>query len=600
MTRAAVLIGVNKTGGLPVLSDAAQGARRMAAWAVAQGMAARHVHLFTDEAGPVEIGAIKKAIRSLVEAGTTRQLLVYFAGHGVNIRYGEYWLLSGAPIDAAEAVNVEGSVVLARRSGIDHVVFVSDACRTAAEGLQAQGITGGEIFPNDPVDGPERPVDIFFGTTLGRPALEVKDVRDSSAAFRAVYTTALLDAVEGRLPLAVLASPGKKPGFVVRPRSLKACLVAELPRRLAGLGVPSTVSQEPDARITSDDDAWLAGFDEDPVLRSPQSDPRAPARTRGGGGGPGGGASASMPAPVSRGNPVRTDLKQQLDAALGLGPAPGPAPGPALRSRRGVGPSGRPVADPPVPFGPMHMETGCGLKLRGATLAEAVASGADVEVFEDDRSIARVHLKNGPANVLLILADGSGVLLPALPGFITALTFEQGELADIAYEPSEHTPRWIDFAARADELRSLRAVVAAAAREGVFRLDGTAAPELARRMQVAKSVDPALSLYAAYAYHDLQQTDRVREMLGFLRADIGIGFFDLELLSGKATAGPGIRRFPPVPMLAQGWSLLSAFGVPLSDELAPLRDELVDTLWTQFQSRGAQRLKRLVEQGSLP
>ena len=193
MSRAAVLIGVNRTGKLPKLADAVEGARRMETWALAppQAMKRENVLLFTDERAPISIGEIRRAIRDLVESGTIEQLIVYFAGHGVNIRYNEYWLLSEAPVDTSAAVNVDGSVALARYCGIPHVVFISDACRTAAEGVQALGITGGEIFPNDPVPGPEGSVDIFFGTTLGRPALEVKDPGDSSGAFEAIYTSTL-------------------------------------------------------------------------------------------------------------------------------------------------------------------------------------------------------------------------------------------------------------------------------------------------------------------------------------------------------------------------------------------------------------------------
>ena len=103
----------------------------------AQGQEFASVNVLTDEAGPVTIQQIKSAIKAIVEKGTIEQLVVYFSGHGVNIRYGEYWLLSDAPDDTQAAVNVEGSVVLARRAGIPHVVLVSDACRTAAEGIQA-------------------------------------------------------------------------------------------------------------------------------------------------------------------------------------------------------------------------------------------------------------------------------------------------------------------------------------------------------------------------------------------------------------------------------------------------------------------------------
>jgi hypothetical protein len=105
------------------------------------------------------VSDIKRAIRKLVDDGDIEQLIVYFAIHGVNIRYGEYRLISDAPVDCSAAVNVEVSMALARRCGIPYVVFVSDACRIADKCVQAQGITGSEIFPNDPVSGPENPVD---------------------------------------------------------------------------------------------------------------------------------------------------------------------------------------------------------------------------------------------------------------------------------------------------------------------------------------------------------------------------------------------------------------------------------------------------------
>jgi hypothetical protein len=244
--------------------------------------------------------------------------------------------------------------------------------------------------------------------------------------------------------------------------------------------------------------------------------------------------------------------------------------------------------------------------------AEAYGAGTRVELFDGDRSIARVHPHNGAANVLLVLADLSSVLLPAVPGFIAALSFGDGELIDVAYEPSEHTDRWNAFARRAGELRELRSVIAQAAREGVFRLEGGAALALAQRMQVGKGIDPSLALYAAYAYHGLQQRDRLRQMHDYLRMDLGISFFDLDLLAGALPSDrhPG-RRYPPVPMLAQGWTLLSAFGVSLGDELSqlplegearrrPLQGELVDTLWTQFTPAGTKHLRWLILQGKMP
>ena len=102
MKRAALLIGVDKTGDLPRLKDAASGAALMKTWADAQGIDT--VHLLTDVQQPVTLARIKEAIKALVKSGNVGQLLVYFAGHGVSQQRKEVWLLSDAPDDADEAV----------------------------------------------------------------------------------------------------------------------------------------------------------------------------------------------------------------------------------------------------------------------------------------------------------------------------------------------------------------------------------------------------------------------------------------------------------------------------------------------------------------
>ena len=59
MSRAGVFIGVDQTGGLQRLNDAAAGARRMHAWAVSQGMPDKtHARLITDESGKVSASQI--------------------------------------------------------------------------------------------------------------------------------------------------------------------------------------------------------------------------------------------------------------------------------------------------------------------------------------------------------------------------------------------------------------------------------------------------------------------------------------------------------------------------------------------------------------
>src|SRR5208283_1187286 len=116
--RAAVVIGVNKTGNLPVLRAAASGAKSVADWLCAEGF---EVKLIVDENGPVTGDAIRRAVFDLVGRGTLSQLIVYFSGHGVCVGFNEFWLLTGAPSDGNEAVSLVECWELAHRSGIVNV-----------------------------------------------------------------------------------------------------------------------------------------------------------------------------------------------------------------------------------------------------------------------------------------------------------------------------------------------------------------------------------------------------------------------------------------------------------------------------------------------
>ena len=219
MERAVIAIGVRKTGQLPELQAAVQSATNVAQWArQSQKVPARRVKLITDAKGPVSRDRIFEAVEGITKLGFIEQLVIYFSGHGINSGMFEQWLLSRAPDDSAAAVNVKGSEFAARFAGIGHVVFISDACRTAADTIQAQGVTGASIFPNVQPSGLEHPVDQFYATLVGNPAFEVKSVNDSANNYRAAYSTVLMEALEGKV--GALIEPSTTSGLI-RPRPLK-------------------------------------------------------------------------------------------------------------------------------------------------------------------------------------------------------------------------------------------------------------------------------------------------------------------------------------------------------------------------------------------
>ena len=586
MKRAAVLIGVDKSGKLPKLRDAARGARLMEGWCKAQGMATT---LITDEGGAVvTLQQIKQAIFPLAKAGNIGQLIVYFAGHGVSLQRQEYWLLTDAPDDSQAAVNVATSATFAATCGIGHVVLISDACRTAPEGIQAQSVRGGEIFPNAELD--TKPVDQFFACQLGKPSAEVRDPAVSASEFKALYTSELVPALQGKHTKIIEWKDAPALRGHVHLRPLRDHLSAAVAERIAELDLQSKLIQVPVATISSDPPLWISEL----------AGPAPSAGTVG----------PSVPQPAAPAStPERATSELLRDAlagadALGLG---SPNAGPASPAANPVTPLVRDAWRLAQPFGPTHHETQCGFKLRGAVVVDFIAANAHVE-FAGGLSRGgdlRVTNPRAPAaNVLLVLESGEGVLLPAIPDFICALSFENGELIDVSYEPSTNSRRWRDYEQRANEIRALRAIAASASANGSFRLEGNDALAVARRMQVSKGVDPSLAVYAAYAYHELQRRDLLTQMADFMSGDLGAPLFDVALLARKLdkkeTARDGVRLVGAVPLMAQGWTLLNALEVKLPDSLSALQECRAQSLWTLFDAQGVDRVRRAFAQGDLP
>ncbi len=594
MKRAAVIIGVDQTGDLPKLTDAARGAALMESWAKAQKL--EEIHLLTDAAGELRVGRVKAVIRDLVNAKNISQLIVYFAGHGVNKERNEYWLLSGAPDDSQEAVNVAGSVALASTCGIPHVIFISDACRTAAEGVRAQSVRGSEIFPNREED--ENPVDVFYACQLGRPSHEVKDPKVTSAEFKALYTHELVPALSGNHAQIVewSAVRGQQVGRV-HLRPLRDHLVEAVSARLQHMQLQTKVIQVPMARINSDPPMWLsqveavAAADDGQVfgVRGPaaaQPSPAAAAPTRG--------AEPVAPAAAPTPTLLHSVLKgNTLQASRGT-----------TRERNlDVAAAAAQIAEP---FGPMHHETGCGFKIRGALIVEAHAQNAahDFPPQSARGTDLRITSAKMPgANVLMMLDSGRGVLLPAIPDFMCALTVDDGELVDVAYEPSDNHWRWQEYTMRAPESRELRGIIAASMSRGVFHLGREDALKIAMRLQNAKCIDPSFAVYAAHAYHDLQRFDLIRQMRDFMQADLGAPLFDVALLA-KSLRGKSVPGDVPVmgivPMLSQGWALLSAYRVKPPDKVLRLGEALAPSLWTLLEPDGVALALEAIQAGDIP
>jgi hypothetical protein len=195
-----------------------------------------------------------------------------------------------------------------------------------------------------------------------------------------------------------------------------------------------------------------------------------------------------------------------------------------------------------------------------------------------------------------------GTVIPVLADFITALTFDGGELVDVAYEPSENTDRWEDYRHRAEEVRALRAVAAATSQQGRFRLQGTEAADVTRKMRYAKGIDPSLAVYVAYAYHDLQAIGKIRDISDHLRADLGVTLFDVALLARflidqRITLSTSVVPF--VPLLGRAWAIVAANRVKLHPALKGIEGMVRNSLWTLYSPPGIKRLQEALHAGDV-
>ncbi|MGX1887232.1 hypothetical protein [Streptomyces sp. NPDC055287] len=587
LVRAGLFIGVDRTGGLQKLNAAASGARQMHAWALAQGMRdVSQAKLITD-AGGRRVGPdeLFDAVAELLNGPGLDQLIVYFAGHGVTSNHGERWLLSDAPQRSSAAVNVAGSVELARYSGVGHVVFISDACRVAPDGVQAQNVHGVEIFPNESAVDRMRPVDQFFACVRGRTAVEIRDPNKAASDYRAIYTEALVEAASGLRP--ELLAPSTDTSDAARyllPLRLKEHLEAEIPARLRALKLHHLVDQLPDAHIVAHSPPpWLSRIHPlpQPLLRTGPSTP-----------------------PVDPLNiyTVTADLLRAPDErALGR----------EIWKARVIGvPEAEQLVDGvesiASPFGPDDFETRCGVKVRGARITGFFAPHADGRLLGPALNVLRLrpHGREGSSALVRFEADGApvGAVVAVLPGFIAALTFQGGELVDVAYEPSARTFRGELYREHAARLRGLRAVASAAFRHGWLRIGPADAAELDRRMRYGEYIDPSLVTYAAYAHYEQQNVPGIQDMAGQLRSQLGADLFDTTLL-GRQLTGRTIDRdsrvLPFVPLMGRGWALLGANRVRLHPALDGLERRVHDSSWSLFGPDGIDRLEQALRSGEV-
>jgi hypothetical protein len=593
MSRSAIVIGVNKPTTLAPLQGAVADAKAFAIWAARQGFETK---VFTDDAGEVTLSKIFKEVDRIVKAGTYRQAVVYFAGHGFQNGGSEVWLLSGAPNNPSEAISVEASVMASRESGLTSVVFISDACRSIPSGMQNNRVEGGSIFPNEPLNRNTRPeVDRLFATLPSLVAVEaalandkarregvftrefMKGYRDPPVTFvdKLAENGQLIEVVTNRklkervrelvedAAFEEMPKAGQLPEFILE--SIQA-YVGRVERTRRPSGPIAEVAPEVSERFA--------------VRR----ELRAPERTR---------RETLSPSVVALAN-------QAIDAA-GRRDSTGAAIA-EIESVRALGIQ-HTVERYAGPVPVEHFETRTGFSLNGAEVVGARSPHFAADTLGNHLVRLQPEDTRAPsASVLIEFNNGNGVVLPGLRGYIGHIFVKDGLVTNVNYVPSANTDRWLEYSSQRNRVEALRATVAAAAALGVFRIEPGTAESFGDRSRILKAIDPTLGLYAAYAYASGGIDSGVRSVRDYMRDDLRAHLFDVAMLADRGVrpreTGP-TPILPFCPMLRQGWALLAVREAEVPEPVRRARDWLLPALWTTFAPEGVQLLGQAIERGEL-
>jgi hypothetical protein len=581
--KAALFVGVDKTGDLTPLRGASAGAIKFGKWAASEGF---DVEVITDlKGGPVRISDLKDAIKKFVTAKIYSQLVVYFAGHGI-LRGPDYelWLLSDAPDDPNEAVTVPLSIFHARNCGIPHVVFISDACRSTPATPRLNSVMGSSIFPNISPMTPRPEVDMFYATLPGDPAYEVP-AAEAVKNYRGLFTHCLLEALTNRPAEIMEQRPVPTPQcWVVPAWRMRNFLEKEVPDAAAAVSI--RLVQTPEIRVESHLPNCLL---ECPTYTPPK------------------GGIGLFPPPQVRA-PSSVSLLDEIDKlpddpTLGTGKEPQDK-GPSVLARPGLQEAARKLIKA---RGRESFETRTGFTILGTRVMRATAGRVKVDIFEENSAQqVRVHWNEQPqrgGSLLLQFQEGIATIVAIIPGYIGTIVVDRNRVVNISYLPSRDNDSYLDYQLRADDIHKRHAYIAAAARQGVFKIEASHAETMADYLRSFKSIDPTLGLYSAYAYVQAGAIDAAKSVYGYMLSSNQPVLFDVALLAGELPAASnliGMRAIAPLcPMLTQGWAMLGTRDESLPASVRKARQYLSPSLWTTFAPEAVEILWQEVEKGML-
>ena len=246
-------------------------------------------------------------------------------------------------------------------------------------------------------------------------------------------------------------------------------------------------------------------------------------------------------------------------------------------------------------FGRPHFETRCGFKVQGAELAKSYHPSVPTGL--DGPDSAHVHAAH-PVSVVLTFENGHGVILPAIPEFVAGLTFENGNLVNVVYEPSDTSQRWHEYQGEIDKLRKLRGRIPLPLVMGLpaDRRRSRPTGEANAGLQRLRSDDGALCSLRLLQ-HSAARSNRGNGRVSLSR--LAPSLFRSRDAGGHVS--PATRPTHPTgnAALSPRLGLASARGVTLPAALAKTSATCTNSLWSTFTAEGVELLTAALKSGEI-
>ncbi|MBU2641310.1 MAG: caspase family protein [Thiobacillus sp.] len=535
-----ISIGVSKPrGGLDELPGAITAVERMAAWAESQGYTTLVLH----DADLPEItidllrDRITAAIQNVTNQTELKRLVIFFAGHGAALAIGDqYWILTNWQARPTEAIKVSSLQRMLEYYGPKQVSVIGDACQEFS--YKFIDLLGSPVLDKPDEDQHPYELDQFFAVDVGKQAFMIKANGDKKDF--CLFTEVLLDALEGDAQETCFEEIGGDK--VVTSQSLARYLDNNVAREAGRYGVRMIPRPKPGfytdrvyltMPISSGEKLLpsifkapidkglidLGAFREDAVERGQRAGSSKAAEPR----------SRS----VIKANLVKTKFSRSaLDAqAEALDKARE-----ASRQAFVDEVNNATVRD--------HFETGCGICVSGADVAEVEASFGEVSRVDEQPNWFRIKLESvaadslGWSDTLVTLTDGRIVSVCVVNGFVAALHISDAVSVSLFHRPlgdSEYQGKHaIDLLAQAHAgLLNRKAIINTAVmlRNGKHRII-------------------TLGCIAAQFYDAIRDVDSLRSMAAFYAINRQPIPLDIILYGGGKFSEYGGRLYADIPAVA--------------------------------------------------